>query len=72
VIERDDGQQPSEAVIRAEKVLGIIIPPIAPSSRALESLVAKRKQENRDLLLQTTADEVEAMLDREQECARSK
>jgi len=53
VIERDDGQQPSEAVIRAEKVLGIIIPPIAPSSRALESLVGKRKQENRDLLLQT-------------------
>jgi hypothetical protein len=30
-------------------------------------LVGKRKQENRDLLLQTTADEVEKMLDREQE-----
>jgi hypothetical protein len=64
-IERDEQQHPSLAVIRAEKFLGIIVPPIAPFSKVLGDLVEKKKQENRDLLLQTTASEVEKLLDRE-------
>jgi hypothetical protein len=65
VIAADDRQLPADFVIRAEKLLGLLVPAISPISNALESFVNKRKQENRDLLFQTVVIELEKLLDRE-------
>ncbi|HLY98566.1 MAG TPA: hypothetical protein VKT33_05820 [Candidatus Angelobacter sp.] len=65
VIRADERQLTSEFVNKAEKILGIMLPPAAPFSHALESFVNKRKQENHDLLFQTVVEEVEKLLDRE-------
>jgi len=51
--------------MKVEKVLGIVLSPAALFSKALESLVNKKKAENRDFLFQTVLDELEKLLDRE-------
>jgi len=66
VTEADERQLPSEMVVKAEKILGLIFPAATPFSKPLESLVNRRKQQNRDLLFQTVLEELEKLLDREQ------
>ena len=65
VIEADERDLPSKTVMKIEKLLGIAIPPAAPFSRALETLVGRKKAENRDFLFQIVVGELEKLLDQE-------